>query len=294
MAELVAAFAMSHDPRLTHIPEFVEPVFWDELHAGFDRVRAELAEERADTLVFISNDHFLAMSPNFYPTFGITTMDEGVGPIEGYVGMERNSRHLSFDSALGEWLLEAAVRDEFDVTRMGKVPLEHSLLTIANKLMPGLNVSVLWLFQNCFLHPIPSLRRCHELGKTIGRAIRDWEEPRRVAVIGTGGLSHWLGTLDMFVDGRDCSPLDRRLLGMLCENDGAIAAVTDEEISEGGNGIAEIRNWAAAAGAAGGRGEVIVYGQERTKGGIGIMRFEVSASVASGRVQSLQQHRELV
>jgi protocatechuate 4,5-dioxygenase beta chain len=278
MADLVAAFAMSHDPRLTHMPEFVEPVFWDELHAGFDRVRAELAEKRADTLVFISNDHFLAMSPNFYPTFGITTMDEGVGPIEGYVGMDRNSRHLTFDRALGEWFLESAVRDGFDITRMGKVPLEHSLLTIANKLMPGLTVSVLWVFQNCFLRPIPTLGRCHELGKTIGRAIRNWQEPRRVAVIGTGGLSHWLGTLDMFVDGRDCSPLDRRLLGMLCENKGAIAAVTDEQISEGGNGIAEIRNWAAAASAAGGRGEVMVYGQERTSGGIGIMRFEVSAS----------------
>jgi aromatic ring-opening dioxygenase catalytic subunit (LigB family) len=293
MAELVAAFAMSHDPRLTHIPEFVEPAFWDELQVGFERVRAELAEKRVDTLVFIANDHFLAMSPNFYPTFGITAMDEGIGPIEGYVGMGRNSRHLSFDSALGEWLLKEAVRDGFDITRIGKVPLEHSLLTIANKLMPGLNLSVLWVFQNCFLHPLPSIGRCHELGKSIGRAIRDWEEPRRVAVIGTGGLSHWLGTLDMFTDGRDCAALDRCLLDKLCENNGAIAAVTDEEIEEGGNGLAEIRNWAAAAGAAAARGEVIVYGQERGKGGIGIMRFEVSACDASGRTLSMQQHREL-
>jgi aromatic ring-opening dioxygenase catalytic subunit (LigB family) len=293
MADLVAAFAMSHYPQLTHIPEFVEPHFWDELHAGFERVRSELAEKKVDTLVFFANDHFLAMSPNFYPTFGITTMEEGVGPVEGYIGMDRKSRHLPFDSTLGEWLLRASVRNSFDMTRMGSVSLEHSLLTIANKLTPGLNVSLLWIFQNCMLPPIPSIGRCHELGRTIGQAIREWQEPRRVAVIGTGGLSHWLGTLDTFVDGRDCSPLDRRLLGMLCENNGAIAAVTDEEIDEGGNGIGEIRNWAAAAGAAGGPGEVIVYGQERTNCGVGIMRFEVSAADASGSTQSTQQHREL-
>jgi hypothetical protein len=293
MADLVAAFAMSHYPQLTHIPEFVDPHFWDELHAGFERVHSELSEKKVDTLVFFANDHFLAMSPNFYPTFGITTMEEGVGPAEGYIGMDRKSRRLPFDSALGEWLLLASVRNSFDMTRIGSVSLEHSLLTIANKLTPGLNVSLLWIFQNCMLHPIPSIGRCHELGRTIGRAIREWQEPRRVAVIGTGGLSHWLGTLDTFVDGRNCSPLDRRLLGMLCENKGAIAAVTDEEIDEGGNGIGEIRNWAAAAGAAGGPGEVIVYGQERTNCGVGIMRFEVSAANSSGSTQSTQQHRAL-
>lgn len=275
MAELVAAFAMSHYPQLTHIPAFVEPAFWDALHMGFDRVRAEMMEKQVDTLLFFANDHFLTMSPNFYPTFGITTMDEGIGPVEGYIGIDRLSRHLRFDSALGEWLLQSAVRDGFDVTRMGKVGLEHSLMTIANKLMPGLDVSLVWVFQNCMLHPIPSIGRCHELGKTIGQAIRAWQEPRRVAVIGTGGLSHWLGTLDTFTDGRDCSPIDRRLLDMLCKNDGAIAALTDEEIEEAGNGIGEIRNWAAAAGAAGGLGEIIVYGQERTDCGVGIMRFEV-------------------
>jgi hypothetical protein len=292
MAELVAAFAMSHYPQLTHIPEFVEPGFWDELHVGFERVRTELVEKQVDRLIFFANEHFLALSPNFYPTFGITTMEEGVGPVEGYIGMDRKSRRLSFDGALGEWLLRNAVRDGFDMTRMGNVPLEHSLLTIGNKLMTGLNVSLVWVFQNCMLHPIPTIRRCHELGKTIGRAILDWQEPRRVAVIGTGGLSHWLGTLDTFVDGRDCSSLDRRLLGMLCENNGAIAAVTDEEIDEGGNGIGEVRNWAAAAAAAGGPGEVMVYGQERTACGVGIMRFEVSASGASGRAQNIQQHRK--
>ena len=293
MAELVAAFAMSHDPRLTHIPEFLDPAFWDELHVGFERVRTEIDEKQVDTLIFISNDHFLALSPNFYPTFGITTMDEGVGPIEGYAGIERNSRRLTFDGALGEWLLTAAVRDGFDVARMGKVPLDHSLLTIANKLIPEMNVSVLWVFQNCFLYPLPSIGRCYGLGKTLGEAIRQWEEPRRVAVIGTGGLSHWLGTLDMFAEGRDVTPIDRYFLDLFCKNDEAIAAVTNEEISRGGNGMAEIRNWATAAGAAAGPGEVIVYGHERSGGGIGIMRFDVAAGDGSGLKQSLQQ-RELV
>jgi aromatic ring-opening dioxygenase catalytic subunit (LigB family) len=275
MADLVAAFAMSHYPQLTHIPEFVEPAFWDELHAGYEQVRAELVSKRVETVVFVANDHFLAMSPNFYPTFGITTMEQGVGPIEGYIGLDRNSRQLSFDAPLGEWLLGSVVRDGFDVTRMGRVPLEHSVLTIANKLISDLNVSVVWVFQNCTLHPIPSIGRCHELGTTLGRAIRDWAEPRRVAVIGTGGLSHWLGTLDTFVDGRDCSPLDRRLLEMLCDNSGVVAAVTDDELEEGGNGIAEIRNWATTAAAASSPGEVIAYGQDRTNCGVGIMRFEI-------------------
>lgn len=286
MAKLVAAFAMSHYPQLTHIPEFVEPGFWDELHAGFGRVREELAEKQVDTLVFFANDHFLAMSPNFYPTFGITVMEDGVGPVEGYIGMDRRSRRLSFDRALGEHLMRKTVSQGFDVTRLGNVSLEHSLLTIANKLMPDMHIPVIWVFQNCMLHPLPSIARCHEFGKAIGQAIRDWEEPRRVAVIGTGGLSHWLGTLDTFVEDRDCSPIDRRLLAMLSENQGAIATVSDEDIAEGGNGIGEIRNWAAAAGAAAGPGEVIVYGQERTACGVGIMRFDPPAASANLQIDA--------
>jgi protocatechuate 4,5-dioxygenase beta chain len=45
---------------------------------------------------------------------------------------------------------------------------------------------------NVVLYPVPSGRRCFQLGKAIGRAIQSFDDDLDVQVWGTGGMSHQL------------------------------------------------------------------------------------------------------
>lgn len=114
-----------------------------------------------------------------------------------------------------------------------------------------------WLIQNCVLPPLPSLQRCYDFGRMIGRAIRSWDSSRRVAILGTGGLSHAVGTPDM---GKTDATFDNKFLDPVCAQDPALFDITDAEIDAICNGTHEIRNWVAAAGAVEGtQGEVVMY-----------------------------------
>jgi hypothetical protein len=91
--------------------------------------------------------------------------------------------------------------------------------------------------------------------------------------LGTGGLSHAVGTPDM---GRVDQKFDAKFLDLLCANSPALRDIADAEMEALGNGTHEVRNWVAVAGVvAGAKGEVVMY--ETTMGvGFGMMRFQVA------------------
>jgi len=41
-------------------------------------------------------------------------------------------------------------------------------------------------------HPLPTARRCYRLGQAIRRAVESYPSDLKVAIIGTGGMSHQL------------------------------------------------------------------------------------------------------
>jgi 2,3-dihydroxyphenylpropionate 1,2-dioxygenase len=51
-------------------------------------------------------------------------------------------------------------------------------------------VPVVPVFVNCAAPPLPGLGRCARLGAALGRALAAFPGARRVAVLGSGGLSH--------------------------------------------------------------------------------------------------------
>jgi aromatic ring-opening dioxygenase catalytic subunit (LigB family) len=274
MADIVAAMASVHLPSLLAAPQRFTPAVWEKFQQGFGTLRHTLNTSRADTLVVISDEHFNALDPRCYPTFGVVTADTCTGPVENWLGLPRGSITVQGAPALGEAILRQGARQGFDLTRLGAVALDHGFLTCLHFLTPNWDLSYLWLIQNCVLPPLPSVRRCYDFGRMVGEAIRAWESPHRVALLGTGGLSHAVGTPDM---GRIDPAFDTRLLDLLCANSPALCDITDAELDAIGNGTHEIRNWVAVAGAvAGAQGEVIMY--EPVPGcGSGMMQFHVAA-----------------
>src|SRR5262249_57512344 len=88
--------------------------------------------------------------------------------------------------------------------------LPHGMSFVVKRLFDNAPGAILPVFQNtCYPPNQPTPRRCFALGRAIAAAIADWRESRTVAIIASGGLSHFV------VD----EELDRTLLTALEHRD---------------------------------------------------------------------------
>jgi hypothetical protein len=81
-------------------------------------------------------------------------------------------------------------------------------------------------------------RRCYELGQAVRRVLERWDSPKRVAVMGSGGLSHQI------ID----EELDRTVIEALLEGDTDVLCSLDRQRLNRAPGTPEILNWVACAG----------------------------------------------
>jgi hypothetical protein len=126
--------------------------------------------------------------------------------------------------------------------------LDHSFYSPIERLTPGHDIPIVPIVLNVAIAPRPSLRRCYDLGRAIGEIIRSRPAAERVAVIGTGGMSHTVGVPEYGFINPD---LDRQFLRLLASNhvEEILDNWTQEWLEkEGGNGMSEIRMWLAMAG----------------------------------------------
>jgi hypothetical protein len=256
VASLVAAVAASHAPTITAAPETAEAGPRARVYGAMAALRDELAAARADVLVVCSNEHFTNFFLDNFPPFCIGIGDQHTGPAESWLRIP--PRVVPGHRALGTWLLEQALAADFDPAFSEELRLDHGIMTVLHLLDGDRRTPVVPIIQNCAVHPMPSLRRCFRLGQVLRRAIEAWPAPARVALIGAGGLSHWVGRPEM---GRINAEFDRWFLGRLAAGrPEEILQLRDADVEAAGNGAHEIRSWLTVAGAAGGaRGRVLAY-----------------------------------
>nr|MDT0661861.1 hypothetical protein [Micromonospora sp. DSM 115978] len=220
------------------------------LHDAWRRMDEAIGRADLTAMVVVGTDHYETFGLDNYPTFclGLADRYEGWG--------EFGTPDGTFPGAPGvaQALLAGLVERGFDSARSHTMRLDHSFTVPLTKLPNAARAGVVPLFLNCNTPPLPSLRRCLELGRAIGAAVATLPADSRVGVLGTGGISHWVG-LPRF--GEINEEFDRDFVS--CLRDGRlepILALSDEEILEtAGNGALEIRTWLVAAGATAGAGE---------------------------------------
>lgn len=274
MASLVAAVAASHAPTITAAPETAEAGPRERIHGAMAALGRELEAARPDVLVICSNEHFTNFFLDNFPPFCLGIGDRHTGPAEAWLRIPR--RPVPGHRALGTWLLERLLDAEFDPAFSEDLTLDHGIMTVLHFLNAGLGAPVVPIIQNCAVRPMPSLRRCHRFGEALRRAIEAWPEPARVALIGAGGLSHWVGMPGM---GRINVEFDRWFLDCLAGGRvEEILRLTDAEVEAAGNGAHEIRSWLTVAGAArGAPGRVLAYEPiPAWVTGMGVLAFEES------------------
>ncbi len=250
MATIVGGIATSHTPTIGFALDTnkqKDPV-WAPIFEGYKPVQQWLADKRPDVLFYIFNDHVTSFFFDHYSHFALGVgdrywpADEGGGPrrlppIKGHPGL---ARHVA----------NGLTADEFDLSYFQAKGLDHgcfsplSLLWPREPDWPG---AIVPLQVGVLEFPIPSARRCFKLGRSLRKAIESYPEDLKVAIVGTGGLSHQ-------VHGERCgfnnTPWDMEFLELLEKDPQKLTQMTIAEYAErGGFEGSEVIMWLIMRGA---------------------------------------------
>jgi len=162
------------------------------------------------------------------------------------------------DPGLGRHILETALAGDFEPSLSYRLRLDHGICLPLSRMGLTPMPRIVPILINELEPPMLSYRRCFAWGRLLRTAVASYPEPVRVAILATGGLSHSIGEPTM---GAIDADFDRRCLAALAEGEeNRLVDLLEHGAATAGNGAHEIRNWAVAHGAAGGRGfELLDY-----------------------------------
>jgi aromatic ring-opening dioxygenase catalytic subunit (LigB family) len=214
----------------------------------YKATRARLAAARPTAIILVSDEHIQNFFFNNWPSLCIAFPEEMEGPIERWMPIPRYT--VRGDPEFGQYLLAEALNHHFDPASSQEIEPDHGIMLPLHHLRPEMDVPVTLVLQNCVQPPLAPLSRFQEFGTFLGEAIAAWPRPDRFALIGVGGISHWIGIKRM---GEINAAWDRWFLDQVCQgNIDEIVSLSPEAIErDAGNGGEEIRNWITVMAAAG-------------------------------------------
>jgi len=252
---LVFAGICSHAPGITGRASLADPRLRDPLYAAYGRMAEQLRAARPDALLIVAAEHFANFFMTNMPSFAIGMANSYSGPIEdpGWLGIART--RIPGNAALSRQLIQE-VMQTVDVAYAEEWQFDHGIMVPLHFLTPRFDLPVIPVNINCQGPPLTPLHRAWAFGEALRRAADSVSQ--RIAVVGTGGISHWPATPD---SGKINETWDRELLDRWQRNDkAALLAYSDRETyRDAGQGGFEIRTFISVAAAARGRGHLQHY-----------------------------------
>lgn len=236
------------------------PEVWDGLYERSQASIAALAERLAavapDVIVIIGDDQLEMFRDDSMPAFAayygeeiydLPATDEKKSRMaEGMLAALWAAHSDEVDkyethAAMGLHIIEQLVLDEFDIVSLQRQPADRSLghaFTFARRRLGSGSIPIVPVWVNSYNPPSqPSPRRCFNLGRSLRRAIESYPDDLRVAIVASGGLSHFV------VD----EELDQRILAGLKDRDAESLTTIPRKMMR--SGTSEGLNWIAAGGA---------------------------------------------
>jgi len=223
---------------------------WAKCRRAMESLGRKFNEVAPDAVVIVGNDQREFFNPGLTPAITV------------YRGAEiRNVQHLNEDApglniaepgnspaegatypgapSLADHILDSLADENFDLAQSDQTPsgaprggiphaygfLYHSVLQ--DKTPPSVPI----ILNVHFPHNTPKLRRCLELGRALYRAIKNFKGFGRVALMASGGLTHFV------ID----EELDRTVMDAMKKGDEDALANLPENVFK--VGTAEIKNW---------------------------------------------------
>ncbi|MCX7173533.1 MAG: class III extradiol dioxygenase subunit beta [Proteobacteria bacterium] len=250
MAHISASVYTSHVPAIgaaLDLGKSHEP-YWQKVFTGYEFSKEWFKKNTPDVIFLVYNDHANAFSLEMIPTFAIgcaaefMPADEGWGPrpVPKVIGHPELAAHIA----------HSVIQDDFDLTIVNKMDVDHGL-TVPLSLMCGQPqawpCAVIPFAVNVVQYPVPSGRRCYNLGKAIRKAVESYDEPLNVQIWGTGGMSHQLqGPRAGLINKEfDQAFLDR----LIADPDGLATMPHIDYVREAGSEGIELVMWLIARGA---------------------------------------------
>jgi 3-O-methylgallate 3,4-dioxygenase len=242
----------------------ITPEVFRERYARCQQAIRKLAEifesKRPDVAVIVGNDQMEVFTRDHVPALAVfwgefvegiprtpeflATLPPGIAAAEADRTPREYTQYPTLP-ALGRRIIESAMADGFDVAQLTKLPtgeigsnaVPHAWGFVYRRIMRDNVVPHVPVFVNTFYPPNqPAVQRCFNFGRAIARAVVSWPSDRTVAIIASGGLTHWV--LD--------EEFDRRVIEALRTGDMSALAGVSEKIFQAGT--SEIKNWITAAG----------------------------------------------
>jgi 2,3-dihydroxyphenylpropionate 1,2-dioxygenase len=279
MGEIVAAVGTCHTPYMFTRPPDENAAQLDAAAAAMREVGKVLDETKPDVIVFLGSDHVETFSVTCIPTFAIIA---GSRAIARFAGREYN---LPVHREMAEDLLSRlVVQHGFDIAYSEDAELGHAFAVPFEYVIGRRDIPVIPFFTNVYVPPLPTPKRCAALGHAIGEIIKGRKE--RVALIASGGMSHFPGTSKYLTPEFD---FDRWLVAQFeAGNTDALLHMTGTQLDEVGN--TEMLNWATMFGAIGPQeGELIDY-IPTWHHGLSMMRFLPHRARTTASRKGLEQY----
>jgi hypothetical protein len=230
----------------------------DRIANGVAALKQTLVDVDPEVLLVVGDDHHEMFTEHLMPTFTLywgATVHAIPPPEEKIYETVRpaawalygdDSETYQVDADLGRYLIEGLNASGFDVAHMDKQgegqSIGHTFITVRTRLSdPDKPMKpIVPVLVNTYFPPnVPTPSRCYALGRAIRELVESYPEDTRVAVIATGGLSHFV------VD----EQLDRAMLAALEAADEA--AVTALDPGAYVSGTSESLCWFTVGGACG-------------------------------------------
>ena len=230
--------------------------------AAIARVAAIWKEVNPDVCVVFGNDQRELVLPEMQPAYTIfhgekfwngplpkeraATLPPGIGEAE-WANRTQDRREYKALPDLAELLIERGLDNGWDFAVSSAWPdhpsphhhvgTPHAFAYLLRRVMEDQAVPMLPIITNTFFPPNqPRPWRCFELGQLVHRVLMEWKRDVRVAVFGSGGMSHFTINEDF----------DQALFKAIQDRDAAYLRAVNPNLFK--DGTSETLNWISASG----------------------------------------------
>ena len=218
---------------------------------ALSQLRLTMGEAAPDLVLIVGNDQeemFLEYKPMFALMKADVARDMPAdvgslpGPLQEAWWAYHGNLPVEFPlvSSLDDHLIKVLADGGFDVAvctdQTEGRSIGHAFTFVERRIMPDFSTPIVPIMINTYYPPNQaSPARCIELGQAIAEAIKTWDNPARIVVAASGGLSHFVVEAD----------LDRKILGHLEREEFDELATIPREVLK--LGTSESLNWITAA-----------------------------------------------